>query len=285
MSSTDTLLRAMTDDGAFRVIAAITTSTVREANRLQDAKGALAQRFGDLLTGSILVRETMAPKFRVQALVRGAKGQGGLVADSHPDGGTRGLVQKSKATSDVSFGEGALLQMMRTMPNGSLHTGTVEIPPDLGVSGALMQYFATSEQVASMVAVGSVLSDEGNVVLSGGYIVQLLPEVVDGPLAVMTERLNDFTDMRAMLAGGLSTPEGIIEEILYQMPYTKLETSPLDWKCRCSELSLLSSISTLSQDEILDLVKDDEPLDISCDYCRTDYKLQPEQLRGLVHKS
>jgi molecular chaperone Hsp33 len=285
MSSTDTLLRAMTDDGAFRVIAAITTSSVREANRLQEAKGALAQRFGDLLTGSVLVRETMAPKFRVQALVRGAKGQGGLVADSHPDGGTRGLVQKSKVTGDVSFGEGAILQMLRTMPNGSLHTGTVEIPPDLGVSGALMQYFATSEQVASMVAVGSVLSDEGNVVLSGGYIVQLLPEVVDGPLAVMTERLSDFTDMRAMLAGGLATPEGIIDEILYQMPYTKLETSPLEWKCRCSELSLLSSISTLSQDEILDLVKDDEPLDISCDYCRTDYKLEPEQLRGLLHKS
>lgn len=285
MTSGDTLLRAMTDDGAFRVIAAITTDTVRETARLQQASGPLAKRFGDLVTGSILVRETMAPKFRVQALVRGSNGQGGLVADSHPDGGTRGLVQKSKDTGDVVFGPGALLQMLRTMPNGSLHTGTVEIPEGEGVSGALMQYFATSEQVASMVAVGGLLNDAGELAVAGGYIVQLLPEVGDGPLAVMTERLADFTDMSAMLSRGLVTPEAILDELLYAMPYTKLETSPLEFKCRCSELALLSSISTLSQDEIADLLKDNAPLDISCDYCRTDYKLEPEQLRGLLQKS
>jgi molecular chaperone Hsp33 len=53
----DSVLRAITDDGAFRVIAVDTTATVRGALAVQKAATAeLAQTFGDLLTGSVLVR-------------------------------------------------------------------------------------------------------------------------------------------------------------------------------------------------------------------------------------
>ena len=281
VTTTDTLIRAMTDDGAFRVVAAITTQTTHKAALTQNATGDMAGRFAELLTGSILVRETMAPGLRVQGLVKGGNNTGGLVADSHPDGGTRGLIQRSRAGGDVTFGPGALLQMLRTLPNGELHRGVVEIPAAGGMSDALMQYFATSEQVASMVAVGNVL-ENGAIRMSGGYLVQLLPEVVDGPLAVMTERLKDFTDMSAMLAQGLASPRAIIDEILYAMDFTVLEEKNLQYQCRCSEAALVGSLSTLSQEEIADLTKDDNLLDIQCDYCATPYQIAPALLRGLL---
>ena len=68
--ATDRVIRAMTNDGAFRVIAAVTTQTVRGAVAAQQAKGAIAARFGDLLTGSILIREAMSPTLRVQQSYR-----------------------------------------------------------------------------------------------------------------------------------------------------------------------------------------------------------------------
>lgn len=273
----------MTDDGAFRVITAITTETVRSAIEAQKATGETASRFADLITGAILVRETMQPGQRVQGIVRGAGSAGTMIADSYPDGGTRGLVQLRGAT-EISLGEGAVLQMMRSMPNGSLHRGTVEIPPNNGISGALMQYFQTSEQVVSMAAVGTIIED-GQVKISGGYIVQLLPEVEEGPLAIMAERLRDFESMIPMFTQGIDSPDTIVDEILFRMPFTRLEAKELEFKCRCSEVTLVTSLATLPQKDITELIEGGEVLDIACDFCGKHYDLGPELLRGMLDKS
>src|SRR5512146_832241 len=112
----DSVLRAITNDGAFRVVVARTTDTVRGAVGAQRGSGMTARHFGDLLTGSVLYRETMAPQLRVQGVLRGAQGKGSLVADSHPSGMTRGLIQLPRDGADVAMDDGALLQLMRTMP-------------------------------------------------------------------------------------------------------------------------------------------------------------------------
>ena len=281
--ASDSLLRAITDDGAFRVITACTTETVRGAIAAQKAEGIVAVRFADMLTGAVIVRETMSPGLRVQGLLKGARGSGRFVADAYPDGATRGLVSMPNGRNDVIFGEGALLQMMRTLPNGTLHTGIVEVPEDGGISGALMQYMHDSEQVFSVVAVGTLVED-GEVTAAGGFIVQLLPEVQDGLLAVMTERLRDFTSMEPLLRASM-TPEGLLDELLYGMPYTKLEERPIRFECQCSEVRVVASLGTLSVAELQELIGAGEMLHIGCDYCGKNYEVQPETLRGLLEKS
>ena len=87
----DSVLRAMTNDGAFRVITARTTHTVKQTLEAQGAVGDTARHLGELITGTILVRETMAPNHRVQGLYKTADRAGQLVADTYPDGDTRGL--------------------------------------------------------------------------------------------------------------------------------------------------------------------------------------------------
>src|SRR5580692_5261889 len=89
----DTALRAITDDGAFRVIAVRTTQTVREAGDAQDARGDVRRLFGELLTGSILIRHTMAPDLRVQAILQADDRASRMIADANPDGSARGLMQ------------------------------------------------------------------------------------------------------------------------------------------------------------------------------------------------
>src|SRR5690606_34530448 len=112
-------LRAITNDGAFRVMVARTTGMVREAVQRQAAVGSNAAAFGDLLTATVLFRETMAPQLRVQGLLRGAGDSGTLIADSQAGGSTRGLIQLRPGKAHVDVGEGSLLQMMRTLQDGS----------------------------------------------------------------------------------------------------------------------------------------------------------------------
>src|SRR5690606_13658287 len=63
--SDDHVVRAITGDDNFRVNAATTSETVRAALEAQRATGNTAKHFADLITGTILIRETMSPTHRV----------------------------------------------------------------------------------------------------------------------------------------------------------------------------------------------------------------------------
>lgn len=283
-SASDSILRAITDDGSFRVITARSTSTVRGAVRAQAAEGAVAARFGELLTGTLLIREAMAPQFRVQGVLKSAGG-GSLVADSYPDGTNRGLVNfGAKGTSDVTASAGSLLQMMRSLANGSIQQGVVEVPAPGGISVALMAYMHESEQVVSMIDVAVVL-DAAGVVSAGGYLVQLLPEAQRGPLMVMTERLADLPPLEDMLLRGDASPDALLDELLYGMPFTPLDRSHIEFSCRCSELRLIESLGTLPRAELKDLAGGDSPLEITCDYCGKHYAIATHMLRGMLTES
>jgi molecular chaperone Hsp33 len=277
----DSVVRAITHDGAFRVITARTTATVRGAMRAQNVKGATARHFGELLTGAILVREAMAPQLRVQGILKGASGRGSLVADSYPDGSTRGLVNFGARKEELDVKGGALLQVMRTLPNGMLHQGVVEVPDGGGVSGALMAYLQDSEQVVSVIAVTALVDDKHDVVAAGGYLVQLLPEVERGPLMIMTERLQQGLELDQVLRRD-GTAGGLLDEVLFGMPYTRVGQSPLRFECRCSETRLLASLATLPASDIEEILESGEMLEIRCDYCGREYTLAPEALRSVA---
>ncbi len=279
----DRVLRAMTDDASFRVMAAVTTRTVAEVMRRQRPPLGEVERLGGLLTGTVLVRETMSPNLRVQGIVRGVGNKGTLVADSHPDGTVRGLCSLPEGATSVAVGEGAVLMMMRTLPNGKLHQGMVSFGDVSGVSEALMTYMHESEQVKSMIDVACLVED-GEVVASGGFIVQLLPELSESQLAIMTERLADFPSVAKMLEAGKGA-EHLLEELLYGMPYTKLGDSPLAFDCKCSQLRVVASLATLDRKELTELMAEGQPLQISCDFCGKDYAITPEHIRGLLSES
>ena len=105
----------------FRVVAADTTTTAREIVGLQQAKVPTAQHLADLVTSAVLFRETMSPNLRVQWILRSPNGKGIVVADAHPSGATRGVVQLAAGIESVGLAIGSALQVMRTLPDGQLN--------------------------------------------------------------------------------------------------------------------------------------------------------------------
>lgn len=282
----DQVLRAITDDGAFRVITIRSTATVRGGIEAQRA-GKAARPFADLLTAAVLVRETMSPDLRVQVIMQSSDHKASMVGDAHPDGATRGLLRIAGETTDAPHGpfpvDRAILQVARTLHNGGLMQGVVEVPRAGDISAAIMTYMQESEQVVSMLAVGShFVGDE--VVAAGGYIVQLLPEVGRGPLMIMEERLRDF-DVMKLLEKGEADPQHLLDEILYGMPFSTVGSSQVRFGCNCSDERILASLASLSRADIQDLVASGEVLEITCDYCRKEYAVEPTRLRGLLESS
>jgi molecular chaperone Hsp33 len=284
MSSTDSVLRAITDDGSFRVITTRTTETVRGIVQAQSAESGTARILADLTTGVILLRETLAPGLRIQGILTRRDVRASLVADSNPTGDTRGLVSLPEGTKDFSL-DGSVFQLMRTLHNGQINQGMVEVPKVGGISRAMMGYIQSSEQITTMMAVGAVFEAD-TIVAAGGYLVQLLPEADRGPLAVMTERLEDFRNMDSFLASPDFSPQFLLDELLYAMPFTPLEDSTVRYACWCSRTRLITTaLSTLPRADVEEMVKEGKMLEISCDYCHRQYQVAPTELQGLLQKS
>jgi molecular chaperone Hsp33 len=275
------VLRAVTIDGAFRVMAVETTDTVRGAIEAQGATGAVAVAFADMLTASVLVRESMSPDLRVQCVLQGDDQRSRLVADTHPDGMTRGLVQLAPGATEFTFAEKGMLQVHRTMHNGALHQGVIAVPPGGSMATAFMTYMQESEQVVSMMAVGCAVED-GQVRSAGGYLVQLLPDAAANQLAVMAERLEDFRDIVPLLAKGVATPRFLIDETLYGMPFEQVAERTVHFGCNCSSERLTAGLASLPRKEIETFVLAGELLEIRCDFCGREFKINPDTLRGLL---
>lgn len=284
-SPADQIHRAMTDDGSFRVLTCDVTHTVKGALVAQKTAGAETLSFGELLVGTVLFRETMAPQLRVQGIITRADGSGQIVADSHPSGDVRGLVQRTNKDSPLAVRPGDNLRMMRSMPNGSLNQGIVQLGEHATVSEGMMAYMQASEQIVTMIGVGVALDASGEVERAGGYLVQLLPGAKRGPLMVMTERLNDFQNMVDWLRKPEFAPDWFMSELLYGMDHSALGTSSVQFHCWCDELKVIGALATLPRHDLEELARAEEVLSVNCDYCGKLYEVAPPRLRGLLNES
>jgi len=283
---TDCAIRAITDDGAFRIITIRTTDMVRGAIAAQEATGACAQTFAELLTGAVLVRETMSPENRVQVVLKPDHHNKGtfatLVADSHPEGLTRGLVQgEVDDDNPPRFGEGMVLQVIRVLFNKELHQGIVPTSSEGGVSKALTDYMMSSEQITSVIEVAAHVED-GEVVSAAGFIVQMLPEISVEALAPMLAYLEQRPALREILADRGARPAETMAKLMQDFDHTILSQEPVSFGCLCSQERILQAMSTLPLDEIREIVDAGSQLEIACEYCKTPYIISASQLQPLL---
>ena len=223
----------------------------------------------------------MSPSLRVQGILKRQDRKGYLLGDSHPNGNTRGLIGGHQVKEGFELHD-AMLQVMRTLQDGRVQQGVVSVPEGTNVSRGLMAYMQESEQITTMIVVDTLFQDDGQLVASGGYLVQLLPGADRAPLAIMTERLEDFKSVESFLRDPAFDPKALMAELLWGMPYTELDSSSFSYGCWCSRSSMLGALSSLNRDEVQSMVDDGEVLEISCDYCQRQYRVTPVELHGLL---
>jgi hypothetical protein len=132
---------------------------------------------------------------------------------------------------------------------------------------------------------GKPLDAGDRVVRSGGYMVQLLPDVGTGPLAIMTERLEDFRTLDEVLTRDEFSAPWLTAELLWGMPFEHTGESAVRYACWCDRVRVISAIASLDPVEIRELAASGQPLEITCDYCGTVYSIPGLELRGLLTPS
>ncbi len=271
---TDQALRTMCDEGNFRILIADTTKTVSGILEAQRPDEATESLLADLVTASILLRLTMSPDYRLQAILQN-KTTGTLLSDSHPDGITRGLVQRL-SNAPIETGDATYLSIHRSMFGGDVHQGVVETGERQRLADAVSGYLHRSEQVTSVVDIGHRFAD-GELDFSGGYIVQLLPqddEIDKATLALMTARLQNLPGVAGLFADSDGDLEGVAETLFGPIDFNALGSDDFHCGCICSVERVMRALETLSDDDIEELSADGDTLEVDCDYCGAIHQIE-----------
>ena len=138
-----------------------------------------------------------------------------------------------------------------------------------------------SEQIPSVVSVGVLVNDTNEILSSGGFIIQLLPNATDEDIQFIEERMKDFPPVSALIHEG-KTPEDILKVIFEDVEI--LATQDLFFECDCSKDKMATALMTVGKDEIQAMIDEDHGCEITCQFCNTKYQFSEEELQNLINR-
>ena len=233
-------------------------------------------------------------KFEGRLIVQ-AQGDGPVryvVADYDTSGALRGYCRfdaDEVAAASTGFarpgarsllGQGVFIMTLDRGPDFERTQGVTPIEGE-SLSLCAEHYFQQSEQVPTRVrlAVGSIDGGEGPSWRAGGAMIQV---IAGDDARGSTEEVWERTDALFQTLGDdeLVDPTITPETLLYRLFHedgVRLEGAvPLRPECRCSEDRIRAVLASFGSEERADMVEPDGKIHVTCEYCATVYKLDPE---------
>ena len=174
-----------------------------------------------------------------------------------------------------------MLNVRRDYGSGDTNIGQVEL-----VSGEIAEditnYFATSEQIPTVCALGVLINKEdGEVMLAGGLLIQLLPGAFEDTIEKLEKNLETLEPVTTMLAKGMSILD-ICKTALAGFEVEVLDEYPVKYVCTCSREKLERLFSTMSDDEIRAMHDDNGRVVANCHFCNKKYIFNKEDLEKII---
>ena len=102
-------------------------------------------------------------------------------------------------------------------------------------------YYATSEQIPTVCALGVLVNPDLTVRAAGGFLLQLLPFCPEDVITRLERNVAALEPMTAMLDKGM-TPEEILRKALAGFDFDVLDTREPAYRCTCSRERVLLSL-------------------------------------------
>lgn len=289
----DYIIRASAADNQIRAFAATTRELVEYARSIHGTSPVATAALGRLLTAGAMMGSMM--KGDNDILTLQIKGNGPIegvtvTADSH--GAVKGyaynpevlLHANDKGKLDVGGALGAgMLSVIKDLGLKEPYVGQTHL-----VSGEIAEdltyYFATSEQVPSVVALGVLMNKENTVRRAGGFIIQLMPFAEDSIIDKLEKKISEITSITALLDQDM-TPEMILEYILGDFGLDIMDQLPATFECDCTKERVEKAIISIGQKDINEMIEDNEPIEVNCHFCNTHYHFSVDELKEIVKRS
>ncbi len=286
----DYMVRGTAANGHIRGFAIRSTELVSKMQKTHNTSPNVTAALGRLMTGAVMMGSMLKDdqaKLTLSIRSNGPIEGMTVTADSH--GVVKGFpnvarvpleeMYPGKLNVGASVGAGALT-VIRNDGVGEPYTSQIDLQTG-EIGDDLTYYFAASEQVPSAVGLGVLVDTDESVMDAGGFIIQLMPDVLDEEITQLEEALKATSSITALLEEGL-TPEYILERILGGLGYETLDTIEVRNECDCSEEHIERVLLSLPKSDLQEMIDDGKPIEIKCHFCKKKYTFTPDRLKELI---
>lgn len=286
------LIRCISNDGLVAVSVINSTDIAAKAEQLHKTSAVATAALGRLLTAASLMGvQLKSGEQSITLRINGDGPLGSLTAITDGFGNVRGCVDNplvelplnSIGKLDVggAVGAGDLFVTkdlrMKEPYNGAVRLVSGEIAEDIAA------YYARSEQIPTVCALGVLVNPDLTVKCAGGYLVQLLPAAGEAEIEKIERSISDIPSVTQMLESGMDCMD-IAKRVMSGFEIEQLDECTPQYKCNCSRERTASILKTLGNDELNDMIAAGELMKVNCHFCGSVYEFTVDELRSFLKK-
>ena len=289
----DKIIRCITSDGAVMASAIDSTDIAYKASVIHGTSPVASAALGRLLSAtSMMGAQLKSSKSAVNIRFDGDGPLGSFMAVADAYGNVKGYVEHPDCpTAHYNSGKlnvaeavgGGVMSVMKDFGEGEPYIGKIPI-----VSGEIAEditnYYATSEQIPTVCALGVLIDRESSqVLLSGGLLIQLLPGADDSVIDRIERNASTLDSVTTMLAKGMSALD-MCKAALQGFEVEVLDEFEVRYVCGCSKEKLSALIEAMPEDELSAMIEEDHGARANCRFCRKSYEFSEDELRSLLER-
>lgn len=287
----DYIVRATAAGGTVRAFAAVTTEIAREAAAIHSLSPVAAAALGRTLTAAAIMSQTLkSEKDKLTVQIKGSGPLGGIVVASDSKANVRGYVynpevdlplnQQGKLDVGGAVGKRGYMNVIKDLGLKEPYIGFVNL-----ISGEIGEdiayYYAFSEQVPSVVSLGTLIGAGGEVINSGGYIIQLMPGAEEEIVQYLEKKVAEMPPVTTLYSEG-KKPEDILEMIFEGKELNISGTAPCMYECNCSKDRMERNLISLGVKEVQEILDEQGEAELQCHFCNSKYQFTGEELQSLL---
>ena len=286
------LIRCITSDGCVTAMAVDSTDIVNKAAELHQTSAVVSAALGRLLTAASMMGNMLkGERDSITLRVDGDGPIGAVVAVADSKGNVKGyavnnvveipLNAKGKLDVGGAVGQGNLYVLkdlgMKEPYNGVIPLVSGEIAEDITA------YYAESEQIPTVCALGVLVNPDLSIKAAGGYIIQLLPTADDTVISKVENSIAGVKPVTTLMSEGMSI-EDIVRDALSEFDVEVLDETEAEYRCDCSRERTERVLKAIGKEELEKLADEQKITEVSCHFCGKKYKFTADEVRKLASK-
>ena len=282
MEQNHNMLRGISENGGIVFYGVDSTEIVRKAEKLHTTSATCSAALGRLLTGAALMGSMLKDdRDQITLRVSGGGPASVVIACTDGTGNVKGCIDhplvelpaKPNGHLDVggAVGKDGVLTVIRD--------NRLQKEPTLGqvplVSGEIAEdltsYYAYSEQIPTVCALGVLVDKDLSIACAGGYLLQLLPGATDAEITRLEQNIAAMPSVTEMLRAG-KTPQDMMELAMAGFDPQVLDTREVKYQCDCSEERTKGMLLSLGRRELVKMRDEDPHCEVVCHFCHSKYQ-------------
>jgi len=268
------------------------TNIVATAQQVHNLSPVATAALGRLLTGaSLMGAQLKQQRAALTVRVDGNGPLGVLVASATSQGNVRGFVKNPNCETlhyenghinvGKAVGNSGSLYVVRDYGTGEPYTGVVEL-----VSGEIAEditsYYANSEQIPTVCALGVLLDKEdGDLMLAGGMLIQLLPGALPEDCDKLEANIKKLESVTTMMAKGMNLLD-MCKAALAGFEVEVLDEMPVHYYCTCSRQRVEQSFASIPDEQLREMINSTGNVEAVCHYCNKKYKFTEKEIESFI---